>query len=155
MSEFSCWRCPQCIRWRLLEWCLLWFSQSHQMCHLGQNLPGPSAQRAASVFNALRLSTVLPVPLSHLFQSNSPAPHSASTFAPDRACPPIPFHHHRPPSSALLHSRLPNPQNKSVGWGWARQYPVNNGRTVNQRYQRIFCWHISEMSEYSTWSKVL
>lgn len=119
-SKFSCWRCPQCIHWRLLECCLLWFLQAHQMCHLGHSLPGPGPQSVASIY-MLCLSTVLPVPLTRpSFPVWIPALRSAPTFALDRACPPIPSHN----LPTLLHSWLPDPQNKSVGWGCAQQYLV-------------------------------
>lgn len=119
-SKFSCWRCPQCIHWRLLECCLLWFLQAHQMCHLGHSLPGPGPQSVASIY-MLCLSTVLPVPLTRpSFPVWIPALRSAPTFALDRACPPIPSHN----LPTLLHSWLPDPQNKYVGWGCAQQYLV-------------------------------
>lgn len=87
MSKFSCWRslwvyyqpCPRCIHWRLFEHVLLCFLHTNQMCHLGQSMLSPGPQRAVSVY-MLCLSPVLPVPLAHLFQSQSKL-HSAATFA--------------------------------------------------------------------------
>lgn len=155
MSKFSCWRCPQCIHWRLLECCLLWLLRSHHMCHLGQSLPGPGPQRAASVY-MLCLSTVLPVPLSHLFQSESllhaQLPPLPSTEPAHPSPPTIPLPPQLPAHRALLHSRLPDPQNKSVGWGCTEQYPVNNDLVSNRdQYPGILLAHIKTLQYIMQW----
>lgn len=131
MSQFSWWRCPQCIHWHLLEHCLLWFLQSHQMCHLGQNLPGPKS-RPGFICRAFPQSFLFHSPI---FSSLSPRSTLSAHLCPrlDTACPPVPSHCPSPPppptgslpsKQAWLHSWLPDPQNNSVGWSCTEQYPV-------------------------------
>lgn len=63
MSKVERWRTPQCIYWHLSESCLLWFLQSHQMCHLGQDLPSPGLLRLHAVpFHSPSCSTLLTFP---------------------------------------------------------------------------------------------
>lgn len=89
VSEFSCRRCPQCIRWHPLPCCLLWFQQSHQLCHLGHSSPGRGRPSVASVY-MLGLSTVLPVPLT-LFQSQSQLYTLSSHLCPRQSLPTHPL----------------------------------------------------------------
>lgn len=61
-----------------------------------------------------RLSTVFPVPLSHLFQAVSQL-YLPSTFALPRASSPDPSRSSLTRKHALLHLRIPEPQNKCAG----------------------------------------